>query len=192
MQTPLYQASIQILVGQNQGLMADPSQAINLQNAAITFSEAVATRPVGERVVNSLNLEASPDDIAAGTSAEVVNSTQFIEVTYTDDDPRDAQRIANAIGDAFSAQVSEVSPKVNGVSATVWESADLPQAPISPKPLRNGLIGFVIGGMLGLGLALLREHLDDRWQSAEEAEHVSGAPTLGMIPRFEFPKAEKR
>ena len=191
-QTPLYQASITILVGQDQGLMNDPAQAESLQNVASTLSEVVATRPVGERVVQRLDLRWSPEVIVAGTSAEVIPDTQLIEVTYTDTDPRRAQRIANAIGDSFSEQVSEVSPKVSGVSATVWERADVPQSPVSPNPLRNGLIAFVVGSMLGVGLALLLEYLDDSWQSPEEAEAVSTVPALGVIPKFETPKGGKK
>jgi capsular polysaccharide biosynthesis protein len=191
-QTPLYQASIKILVGQDQGFVTDPVQTQNLQNLALTLSEAVTTRPVGESVVRRLDLRWPPEYVVYRTSAEVIADTQFIEVTYTDTDPRRAQRIVNAIGDAFSERVSEVSPKVSGVSATVWERADTPQSPVSPNPLRNGLIAFVVGGMLGVGLAFLLEYLDDSWRSPEEAEQVSRVPTLGVIPKFESPKGEKR
>ena len=191
LQTPLYQASIMVLVGQDQGLMTDPAQGANLQGLAFTLSEAVATRPVGERVVRDLDLKWSPEAIVAGTSAEVIPDTQFIEVTYTDTDPRRAQRIVNAIGDAFSEQVSEVSPQVSAISATVWERSDAPLSPVSPQPKRNGLVAFVVGVMLGVGLALLLEHLDDSWQSAEEAEQVSGVPTLVVIPTFESPQTKK-
>ncbi len=190
-QTPLYEASIKILVGQDQGLLTDPAQSESLQSLAFTLSEAVATEPVGELVVKRLDLGWPPDAIVAGTSAEVIPDTQFIEVTYTDTDPRRAQRIVNAIGDAFSEQISEVSPKVSGVSATVWERAEVPQSPVSPDPGRNGLTAFVVGIMLGVGLVLLLEYLDDSWRSPEEAEEVSGVPTLGVVPEFERPKGSR-
>jgi capsular polysaccharide biosynthesis protein len=148
----------------------------------------VTTRPVAERVVRELNLEYSPEAIAANTSAEVIPQTQFIEVTYTDTEPRRTQRIANAIGDALSERVSDVSPRVSVISATVWERAAVPQSPVSPNPVRAGLIAFVVGTMLGVGLALLLDHLDDRWRSPEEAEQVSGVPTFGVIPDFDSPK----
>ncbi len=187
-QPPLYQASIKILVGQNRGIVEDPAQALNLQTLALTLSEAVATRPIGERVVRDLDLDYSPEAIAAGTNAEVIPETQFIEVTYTDTEPRRTKRIVNAIGDAFSEQIAEVSPQVSAVSATVWERAAVPQSPVSPNPERTGLIAFVVGAILGVGLALLLEYRDDRWRSAEEAEQVSGVPTFGVIPEFEGPK----
>ena len=188
-QTPVYQASIKILVGQNQGILEDPSQAVNLQQVALTLSEVVATEPVARPVVEKLNLRMSPEVLIANTSAQVISGTQIIEVSYADTNPLRAQRIVNAIGDQFSTQVSEVSPRANAISAIVWEQAKVPQAPISPNPLRNGLIGLVLGGMLGVALAFVLEHLDGTWRSTEEAAQLTGVPTLVVIPEFEHTKS---
>jgi len=190
-QPPVYQASIKILVGQDQGLVVDPAQAVNLQTLTSTLSEAVTTRPVGKRVVRDLDLDDPPSTITAGTSAEVIPETLLIEVTYTDTEPRRAQRIVNAIGEAFSEQVAEMSPEASALSATVLEGAVVPQAPVSPNPTRSGFIAFVVGIMLGVGLVLLLDYLDDSWRSPEEAERVSGVPTLGVIPEFESPKGSR-
>jgi capsular polysaccharide biosynthesis protein len=58
--------------------------------------------------------------------------------------------------------------------------------------MRDGFLALVLGGMLGAGLAFLLEYLDDRWRSPEEAEQVSGVPTLGQIPRFEVSEGKRR
>lgn len=192
LQTPVYQSSIKILVGQSQGIARDPAQATNLQLLTLTLGEAVATYPVAQAVVQDLDLDISPRDMIANMNVEVVTTTQFIDVSYTDTDPRRAQWIANAIGDTFSEQVSDVSPKVSGITATVWESAVVPQAPISPNPLRNILIGIVLGSMLGVGLAFLFDYLDDRWQSPEEVERISGVPTIGVIPEIATSKGRQQ
>ncbi len=91
----------------------------------------------------------------------------------------------------FSEQVSDLSPNVGGVTATVWEQATLPQSPVSPNPARNGVVALALGILLGAGLALLLELLDDSWDSPEEAERISGVSTLGAIPQFKVPVREK-
>ena len=183
-QTPMYHASIKVLVGQGQGIAEDPSQATNLQLVTVTLGEAVATYPVAQSVVRDLDLKSSASDLIANMNVDVVPQTQFIEISYTDADPQRAQRIANAIGDEFSKKVADVSPNVSGITATVWEPAVMPQSPISPNPVRNTLIAVVLGSLLGMGLAFLLEYRDDSWRSPEEAERISGIPTIGVIPQF--------
>jgi capsular exopolysaccharide synthesis family protein len=57
--------------------------------------------------------------------------------------------------------------------------------------VRNGLLALALGLIIGMGLAFLLEYLDDRWNSPEEMERVSGAPTFGIIPEFRGSKTQK-
>jgi capsular polysaccharide biosynthesis protein len=115
----------------------------------------------------------------------------FIEVSYKDTDPQRAQQTANAIGEVFSEQVSKVSPSASALTATVWEPAVLPEAPVSPDLPRNAALAMIAGLLLGVGLAFLLDRLDDSWDSPEEVERVSGIATFGAIPRFEVLRTVK-
>ncbi len=53
---------------------------------------------------------------------------------------------------------------------------------VQPRPVRNGVLGFALGLVLGLGLAFLWEALDTRIRSADELEHQLGLPLLARIP----------
>jgi capsular polysaccharide biosynthesis protein len=124
-------------------------------------------------------------------NVEQIPNTQFIRVSYTDTDPERARRVANAVGEVFSQRISEVSPSANSITATVWEQAATPAEPVSPNPVRNGLLALALGLMLGVGLAFLLEYLDDTWHSPEEAEMISGVPTLGVIPKLKVAKGRR-
>jgi capsular polysaccharide biosynthesis protein len=45
--------------------------------------------------------------------------------------------------------------------------------------------------MIGVGLALLLDYLDDDWDSPEEVERISGVPTFAVVPTFKVRKIKK-
>ena len=193
-QTPTYEASIKILIGQKQdgGAVDLGSNVLGLQQLTQTMAAAVQTRPVAEAVIQRLDLRESPKDFLEDMSVSPVANTQFIEVSYRDASQEQAQRIANEIGDAFSERVSTVSPSANAITATVWERAALPAEPVSPDPIRNGILALMLSLILGMTLAFLLEYTDNSWQSPDEVEQVSGVPNIGVIPTFEAAEIRKR
>src|ERR1700761_4899382 len=60
--------------------------------------------------------------------------------------------------------------------------AEAPVTPSSPKPTQDALVGLAIGLLIGLGVAFLRDSLDDTLTSSEAAERVSEAPVLATVP----------
>lgn len=191
-QTPTYQASIKVLVGQGEGLTPESNDVIGLQQLTQSMAELAYTRTVADAVIQDLDLQTTPDQFLAGMSVEQIGETQVIQISYTDSDPERASQVANTIGEQFSGQVSEVSSNANSITAVTWEDAAVPPYPISPNLFRNGLLALVLGLMLGVGLAFLLEYLDDSWRSTEEAMQVSGVPTFAAIREFKMPKKPKK
>jgi capsular polysaccharide biosynthesis protein len=182
LQTPQYEASIKVLIGQKSDAKPAPVSVYDLQQLTLTMAQAIATYPVADAAIRRSDLSVAPETLVDNLNSEAIEETQFIEVTYANSDPQEAKRIVNAVGDAFSEQVSRISPSANAVTATVWEEARVPESPVSPNPVHRAFFALVIGVVLGAGLALLLEVFDDRWQSPEEVEEYSGMPTLGVVP----------
>jgi len=171
-----------ILIGQERGIIGPTGDPNILLTLSETMATAVASRPVAEGVDKELDLRSSPEQLLAGVTAEPVEGTQFVEVSYTGSDPEETRRIVNAFGEVFEKKISNLSPGPDTLTATVYERATLPGAQISPNPSRNGLLALLMGGALGVGLAFLLAFLDERWRSPQEAEQAIGVPTLGLIP----------
>jgi capsular polysaccharide biosynthesis protein len=133
----------------------------------------------------------TPAELLDNLSIEQVESTSFIVLTYEGNDPVEATKIVNTVGDVSSELISERSAAGSQLTANVYEEAVVPESPISPDPLRNGLLAAVFGVMLGIGLALLMEYLDHSWRSPEEVEQVSGVPTFATIPEFSLTKSKR-
>jgi len=60
--------------------------------------------------------------------------------------------------------------------------ARTPESPSEPNVPRNLGFGFVLGLSSGIGLAFLLEGVDNTVRTPEQAQAISGLPSLGMIP----------
>jgi capsular exopolysaccharide synthesis family protein len=60
--------------------------------------------------------------------------------------------------------------------------ATLPPSPSSPNTVLNIAAGFFVALALGVGLAFLRERLDDRLRGRGDLEDKAGVPVMAVIP----------
>jgi capsular exopolysaccharide synthesis family protein len=143
----------------------------------------MTTPAVLQPVVDRLELETTPAQLARSVSATVPPNTVLIDIAVTDSNPSQAALLANAIGEQFTETVAELE-SVDGVSpvkATVVQPAQTPLTPTSPQPARNLALAGILGSVFGLGLALLREILDTRVTTERDVSRVTEATVIGGI-----------
>jgi succinoglycan biosynthesis transport protein ExoP len=64
----------------------------------------------------------------------------------------------------------------------VVEKAERPRGPISPNKMRNYQMAIILGLLIGIGLALGFEHLDNTFKTPEDVKEHLQVPFLGMVP----------
>jgi polysaccharide biosynthesis transport protein len=77
--------------------------------------------------------------------------------------------------------ISSDSPLSN---IQVIEPAERPLVPSYPQAQRNLLLATALGLVLGVSLALLREHLDSTMRTPEDVWRAVAVPTLGVVPHL--------
>lgn len=124
-------------------------------------------------------------EVVDDVTATVVPDTVLLEVTVTNASPRRAEQIAQGLADSFPGVITALeSPEGGGASpikVSVVEQPTVANDPVSPRPARNLALALVLGLLLGVGLAVLRETLDNTVKNPEDALDAAGSPTLGAI-----------
>lgn len=83
--------------------------------------------------------------------------------------------------------------QLRGLRATQENSTQIvdppvePTSPVSPKPLRNAALGFILAVLLAAGLVPLLNRLDRKIRQPEELEELAGVPLLAAVPDTAFP-----
>jgi protein tyrosine kinase modulator len=72
-----------------------------------------------------------------------------------------------------------------GMDFDIVETPLLPLRPTYPDPVRILAIAFLVGPLLGIGLAIVSDRLGAALHSLEQAEKEIGARVIGTIPRIE-------
>ncbi len=72
------------------------------------------------------------------------------------------------------------------------EKASIPIDPIQPQPIRNALLGSLIGAFLMASIAFLIEYMDDTLKTPEDVHKYLQIPVIGLIGEMPRPKGRKR
>ena len=85
----------------------------------------------------------------------------------------------------FQSQMSQYqfAASLNTGGGQLVGPATIPTKAADPKPVLNGVIAFIAGLVVGIGIALLLEYYDESIRTKDDLERVTGGlPTLGLIP----------
>ncbi|MGW5264142.1 polysaccharide biosynthesis tyrosine autokinase [Microbispora sp. NPDC004025] len=181
---PKYVSTISMLVSgdDREGSISAALQAGALSQQRV---QSYATLLTSRRVVGQIAHGADVSSLQESITAESIPSTSLLRATVTDTDPRRAAARANALGAAFSALVDQLErPSAKSratVRVSVVDAAEVPEAPVSPKPLLNVALGLLLALFAAIGALVLRDRLDTSIKTLEALQQVSGSSVLGMI-----------
>jgi capsular exopolysaccharide synthesis family protein len=186
--TPLYQASTRLFVSTTAGTsVAEIYQGNRFsQERVISYGELLMGETLAQRTIDKLGLDMSAGALRENVKASAKPDSVLIQVRVIDESPVRARDIANALSDEFVVMVRELETPEDGARpdarVVVEQRASIPADPVIPKTTRNISIGLALGVLLGIGLALLRDRLDNTVKDREILEEITGAGVVGSIP----------
>lgn len=79
---------------------------------------------------------------------------------------------------------ANIAGTLKSSNVTVVDPAMVPSTPSRPAKARNIALAFIVGLVGGIGLALLREYLDNTVKTPDDIETLARLPSLAVVPAF--------
>lgn len=175
------------------GVSSDLGSALvgqNYANARVkSYVDIANSRSVAEYVIDDLGLDTSPATLVGQVSVSNPEDTAVLRVTASADTPEGARQLAEAWIDGMVAAVDDIegggtaSGEESVVQLRTLDSAVAPGAPSSPNVPLLVALGALVGFVLGVSYALIRNVLDKKIRSTKDIERNFTLPVLGAIPR---------
>ena len=91
-----------------------------------------------------------------------------------------------ALYDGLMTKLKEtaISASLRSSNIRIVDPAMIPSTPARPAKTRNVALSFLVGLVGGIGLALLREYLDNTVKSPDDIETLARLPSLAVVPQF--------
>lgn len=192
LQTPVYRASMGLVVGQGGGVF-QPEFGGSVEPFTLTLSNLLRTNVVAERVTRNLQLDTTPEQLLADIKVRSKPASSVLEVSYDSTSKQRAVVVVSEIGRVFTALVDEklgVTPRDRNrggeaavITARVFDPAHLEAGRVSPRAARTLAFAGMLGLAIAIGLVFVLESLDDRVRRPKDAEEWFGAPVIGTLPR---------
>ncbi len=184
--TPQYASTVRLFVSTPDANTTTAYQGgLFSEQRAASYANLLTGPEVAQRVVDALKLDESPSALQGHITASVAPNTVILSVTVTDPSPARAERIAKAVAAEFKTFVEQIEApsKKSGspITTSILGSPRTTSAPVSPQPVRNLGLAGVLGLLLGIGTAALRETLDTSVRQPEELADLTTAPVLGSV-----------
>lgn len=184
---PQYEAKAKLFIGKQEtqeNNAYNNSDVMMYQQLMKTYAELVKTSDLVTKAVKSANLDYTQNEIKGilnNLTANPSADTQILDLSFKGGNPKEVLKVTEAITNEFISESKELIPNGN---VQVIQKPQLPEHPVSPNKKLNILIAFVLGLMVGVGIVLLLEYLDNTFKSREELEKTLDLPIIGAIPDY--------
>ena len=186
--------AVQFRVQENLGLQQPPSP-VSVSQVGVTDVISVSVRdanPANAQTLANAYAEAYIEirrEQSVGELLSAVNEVQLAindlqaEIdTLPDDDPQRPSLVAQLASFSTTLDQLRVDAALRTGGASIIQTAYLPVSPVEPTPARTAVLAAVVGLLIGLGVALLVDHLDDKILLEEDLKLATGRPVLSVVP----------
>ena len=186
---PIYKSSttyVLISDSSNEGITT--SEVTLNEKLIATYKEIIKSRNILEKVIDSLKLDMTTQELARSISVEQVSTSSMIKITVSNSDPETAKKIAETIGNEFSKEIESLY-KISNLGLV--DKALVPVVASNESNTKEMIM--INGGALALSLMIIFMlfYFDNTVKDQEQVEEKTNLPVLGSVPLVSKKKEDK-
>ncbi|PYY39094.1 MULTISPECIES: polysaccharide biosynthesis tyrosine autokinase [unclassified Curtobacterium] len=187
LQVPQFRAESSVFVSVGGATVTDLTQGGTFSEARVASYVQLAQSPrVLSAAAHRAGVRGDVAVLRSKVQAEAVSDTVILSISATDTDQAKAASLANAVAHELVEAVAGIERTDDHgrplVELSVFQQAQEPSRPISPRPAVNAVLG-VIGGLgSGIAIALVLETVDTKLRSVEALRQIGKRSVLAEIP----------
>lgn len=156
---------------------------INAQRLLATAADLISMPVVLDKVIEELELDMTPNQLKRNLTVSSSNTSYFINVSYISEDNIQSKEVVNAV---ISAAIEFADENVLILKDNIIRTSYADNGVYdSPNKALYVVIGLILGGILGVGIAFIKEMFNNTYRSKDQLEAAFGIQVLGVIPEFE-------
>lgn len=189
---PKYESTTDILINRK---LSDDLQTAQFQQVQAnvqlisTYKDIITSPTVLDVVAQDMNkypgYPGSESELRKAISITSQQNSQVFSVTAKSTNAKTAAAIANETASVFKQKIGKIM-SINNVS--IVSTATPSQIPYSPHKWLNLLGGLIVGLILGMGLALIREATDKTVLNESFLTDTMGWLNLGQVDEINKPR----
>lgn len=139
---PRYESGVMFYVCSDSGEMLSSEDLSTARKLVESCMVLLNTRETQQGILDHTGMEYTCEDLEERITAEAMGETELFQVTVTGENPVEAERIADAIGEILPGRISAL---IDGFSVRVADAAILPGKAEESGGLRSALTGAGLG-----------------------------------------------
>lgn len=189
MQVPMYKSETSLVLTRSNESVSITQTDINLnKNLVSTYREIIRSRRILSKVIENLDLDYSEAELKRMIGVASANDTELIVISVKNEDATLAKLIANEIAKVFKEEITKI---YNIENISIVDKAVKAKEPYNISLVKQYLVGFALGFILGSGLIVMMFYFDDTIKSQEDIENKVGLSVLTSVEKYK-PKKNKK
>lgn len=156
-----------------------------VQGLVATYTVVAKSPVVLDRVIADLSLDTNARALAGQITVDSPLDTTVLQIAVTGRDPSQITQIANGVAAELAIAVEGLAPQTStsgpAVRVELISGATEPRYPIAPNVRLLAVVGAIIGFVIGIAYAVLRQLLATRLVSRNDIADVTDLPILGEV-----------